>query len=369
LDIGSLTDKVPPVVVAASHTLTDGTTVNFNATYERQRPALLLANGNIYAGFGAFCEGYNISRGWLLAWQTGSLTPLAANQVLDTQATSPDSYFLSSIWMSGYGPAADDSGNVLFVTGNSDPSGTTYDGVTDIQESVIKVSSDLSAVLDLFTPSDQSKLDEGDIDFGAGGVMVLPDQPGSLPHLAVAAGKNGDMYFMNEDNLGGYSPLMNDVLGTYQIGGCWCGPSYFLDPTDQTARVVSSGGRTVEVWKLRTSPSTSLSFEAMATVGGGQNGGFFTSVSSSGNANAIIWALSHPISARQDTISLFAFNPDSGGENMTVLYEGVAGTWPNITGNANLVPVVANGQVFVASYQQLQIFGLLSAKGERAKKK
>jgi hypothetical protein len=36
-----------------------------------------------------------------------------------------------------------------------------------------------------------------------------------------------------------------------------------------------------------------------------------------------------------------------------------AGNWPNLTGNANLVPVVANGQVFVASNKQLQIFGLL----------
>src|SRR5271169_1994967 len=45
LDLGSLTDKVKPQVVSASHTLTDGTTFTFDATYQRQRPALLLANG------------------------------------------------------------------------------------------------------------------------------------------------------------------------------------------------------------------------------------------------------------------------------------------------------------------------------------
>ena len=150
----------------------------------------------------------------------------------DTQATSPNSFFLSSIWMSGYGPAADDSGNILFVTGNSDYSGTTYDGVTNIQESVMKVSSNLTTVLDLFTPSDQGSLDQTDEDFGSGGVLVLPDQPGSLPHLAVAAGKDGNMYFMNEDNLGGYSTTKNNVFGTYSIGGCWCGESYFVDPSD-----------------------------------------------------------------------------------------------------------------------------------------
>ena len=77
---------------------------------------------------------------------TGTLAPLPSNQLLDRQSTSPDTFFLSAIWMSGYG-AADDAGNILFVTGNSDYSGTTYDGVTNIQESVVKVSPDLATVL------------------------------------------------------------------------------------------------------------------------------------------------------------------------------------------------------------------------------
>lgn len=54
--------------------------------------------------------------------------------------------------------AADDAGNILFVTGNSDYSGTTYDGITNIQESVVKVSPTLTTVVDLFTPSNQSAL-------------------------------------------------------------------------------------------------------------------------------------------------------------------------------------------------------------------
>lgn len=104
-------------------------------------PALLLANGSIYAGFGSFCDfAANLSRCWLLGWTAGSLTPFPSNQVFDEQAPSPDAFFLLSIWMSGYGMAADDAGNILFVTGNSDYSGTTYDGITNIQESVVKVS-------------------------------------------------------------------------------------------------------------------------------------------------------------------------------------------------------------------------------------
>jgi len=360
LDLGTLTDKVTPVVVAGSHTLTDGTTFTFTAKYQRQRPALLLANGNVYAGFGSFCDfSANVSRGWLLGWNAATLAPLSANEVFDIQASSPNTFFLSSIWMSGYGPAADDSGNIVFVTGNSDPSGTTYDGVTNIQESVVKVSANLTSVVDLFTPSNQSNLDQNDTDFGSGGALVLPDQPGSLPHLVVAAGKYGSMYLMNGDSLGGYSPNKNNVLATYGVGGCWCGESYFVDPGDGLARVVSSGGNRLQVWKLQTSPKPKLTGVASGTVSSGvQDPGFFTSVSSNGNANPIIWALSRPVSSSQPAIGLYAFNPDAGGSKMTPLYKSHAGTWPNQGGNSNLVPTVANGKVYVASYAQLQVFGL-----------
>lgn len=361
LDLGNLTDKVTAQVVAASHALADGSTFTFNGKYQRQRPGLLLANGNVYAGFGSFCDfNGNLSRGWLLGWQTGTLTPLAGNKIFDTQVTSPNNFFLTAIWMSGYGLAADNFGNILAVTGNSDSSGTTYDGITNIQESAVKVSPDLLSVLDLFTPKDQSRLDQTDGDFGSGGIMVLPDQRGTIPHLAVAAGKSGTLFLMNADNLGGYSPTANNVLGSYGVGACWCGPSYFVD-SDGVGRVVSSGGKTVRVWKLSTSPSVSLTnTTSSASIGGGQEPGFLTSVSSNGKTNPIIWALSHP-TRTNTTINLFAFNPDAGGATMTQLFKGAAGTWTSYFGQSNLVPVVANGQVYVASNQQLQIFGIKPA--------
>ena len=86
LNLNDLTNKIPPATVAASHTLSDGTTYNFNATYQRQRPALLShrviplglhSSGNIYAAFGSFCDyGATMSRGWVLGWQASTLTPL-----------------------------------------------------------------------------------------------------------------------------------------------------------------------------------------------------------------------------------------------------------------------------------------------------
>ena len=94
--------------------------------------------------------------------------------------------------MSGYGPATDDSGNILFVTGNSDYSGTTYDGVSNLQErrgeSFFRPDQRARPV----RASNRANLDQCDADFGSGGVMVLPDQPGPKPHLAVAAGKVGE---------------------------------------------------------------------------------------------------------------------------------------------------------------------------------
>jgi hypothetical protein len=234
---------------------------------------------------------------------------------------------------------------------------------------VVKISSTLTTVLGLFTPSNQVSLDDGDVDFGSGGVLVLPDQPGSTPHLAVAAGKYGTMFLMNEDNLGGYSTKKNNVLGSYSVGGCWCGESYYVDPVDGLGRVVSSGGTQVKVWRVETSPKVALkNVSTSPSNGGEQDPGFFTTISSNGTANPIIWALSRP---PYKSIYLYAFNPDSGkkGTTITQLFEASAGTWPNLGGNANLIPVVANGQVFVATYKQLQIFGLTGKQAKATKKK
>lgn len=365
LDLSNLTDLVPPQPVTASYTLTDHSTFNFNATYQRQRPALVESHGNVYAGFGSFCDwGGNQSRGWILGWKKGTLTPLPANHLNDSQATSPYPLFLSSIWMSGYGISADAEGNLYFITGNSDfhppPTPTTYDGKTNIQESVVKISPDLATIVDLFTPSNVRDLDTGDTDYGSGGPLLLPLQSGTLPHVAAAAGKDGRMFLLNRDNMGGFTPGGPDrVVGLVNIGGCWCGQSYF--DHEGVGHVVSSGGSNVIVWRVETSPSFKLvQLATSAGIGSGQDPGFFTSISSDESHEGIIWAVSRPNNPSPATISLFAFEslPTGGGSTLATLFQGDAGTWPNTGGNSNLVPVVANGKVYVASYKQLSIFGL-----------
>lgn len=91
--------------------------------------------------------------------------------------------------------------------------------------------------------------------------------------------------------------------------------------------------------------------------------GFFTSVSSRGTSNAIIWVVSHPDDA--GTLWLYAFQGTPSGANLAhPLFHAPTGTWP-YGGNANVVPTVANGKVYVASYQQLMIFGHHERKGTK----
>jgi hypothetical protein len=363
LSLTTLADTIPPVVVKASHKLTNGTTYTFQASKNRQRAGLLEANGNIYVGFASFCDFFaNLSRGWVLGWNASTLTPLAANQLNDKLASSFNNFFLSSVWMSGNGLAASPTGGIFFTTGNSDP-GTSYDPVNNLSESVVNMSSDLTQVTDFFTPSNVNFLDNNDMDVSSGGVLLIPTQSGPIPNLAVALAKEGHMYLMNQQNLGKFTPGGPDrILGTFPMqpgDQCWCAESYYTG-SDGVGRVVSSAGNTMVSWKLQTSPSVTLVTEwsqstVVTDVAAGQDGGFFTWVSSNGTqaGTAIIWAVSRPTNTSPAYDLLYAFNAVDG----SLLFSANAGTWPNTGGNADLVPVVANGQVFVASYKQLAIFG------------
>jgi hypothetical protein len=366
LNITTLDDVVPSVVVTGSHQLSNGSQFAFDATSQRQRPGLLAANGNIYVGFGSHCDYSNggTSRGWILGWQQNTLTPLAANVLPNTLSTSPGTFFLSSVWMSGYGLAADSQGYVYAATGNSDQNAPTYSTTQNLANSVLKLLPDLSAIVEFFTPFWEATLDKNDGDLGSGGVMVVPSQPGPIPNLLAAGGKDGTMFLLNAGSLGGYTAGGPDnVVTEVPIGQCWCGPSYFSQPSGGV--IVASGSFQIGLWSIAQLGSNAPHLvlygkSAQLEPSPAQDPGHFTTVSSSGSGSSvIIWSVTRPEGGSSASIYLVAFSTtlNSSGQ-LTQLIRLPAGNWPNTTGNANIVPVVANGKVYVASYKFLAIFGV-----------
>lgn len=285
-----------------------------------------------------------------MGWTASTLAPLPP-LLTNEEATSTNNYFMSSIWMAGSGIASDGA-NLYFSTGNSDPSGTSYNSINNIEESVVKVTSNLT-VASIFTPANFAVLDANDFEIGSGGVLVTPN---TTP-LVVAGGKDGRMFLLNSASLGGFTPGGPDhVLDMHNIGGCWCAPSYFMG-SDGIPRVVSSGGNSVMTWKIMQTgspPTPHLVQEGTGLISANvttiQDPGFFTSVSSNGtlpNHSSVIWAVGRPPDG-STSVTLYAFDATPVDGTLPLLGQYTAGTW-TAPSNANIVPVVSNGKVYVAS--------------------
>ena len=359
-------DVVPAAVIRFSETLADGTQWTFNPKYQLQRPALLLANGSIYVSFGSNGDiNPNISRGTILRFDATTLLPMTGQ--LTNKLTPPQSsYYLSSIWQSGYGPAADARGDIFFSTGNSDPSNPSYSAAFNRPDSMVRLSSDILTLKDSFTTYDYFNLDGFDADVGSGGLMILPDQPGPIPHLAIAGGKDGRAFLLNRDNMGGYvQGGPNNVVQTINMGGCWCGPAYYVG-SDGATHVLTGGGNGVTSWKLQTSPSVQLVQEG--TTGPGpvnglpDNGGVMPVISSNGTApgTAVVWFVQRPsISSNMNPGTPVTLRAYAATNLHQQLISILGGTWTHaVNSNANIVPTVAKGRVYVASNMQVRIYGL-----------
>ncbi len=359
-------DAVPPQLIQFTESLSDGTIWTFNPKYQLQRPALLEANGSIYVAFGSNGDIVpTVSRGTILRYNAATLLPMTGD--LTDRLTHPQSnYFLSSIWQSGYGPAADAGGDIFFSTGNSDPSTPSYSQSFNRPDSMVRLSSDLLTLKDSFTTYNYFSLDGYDADMGAGGLMILPDQPGSIPHLAVAGGKDGRAFLLNRDNLGGYVQGGPDnVVQTIHMGACWCGPSYYVG-SDGAVHVITGGGNGVTSWKLQTSPTPQLVQETstgQAAVNGlPDDGGVMPVVSSNGTTagTAVVWFVQRP-SLSSDVnpgtpVTLQAYAATNLAHPLVSI---LGGTWTHAdNSNANIVPTIAKGRVYVASNMQLRIYGL-----------
>ena len=253
----------------------------------------------------------------------------------------------------------------------------------------MEVSGDLTTTHSVFTPGSAPStlaMDTNNDDLSAGGVLVLPPQNLGGNYFAVAAGKDGRLFLFERKGTADPATAADlQWINTYTNGnlldGCWCGPSYFMG-SDGISRVVTSHGNMFQVFTVTVSPPALTLVGTSATtvgLGGQQDPGFFTTVSSNGTTagSAIIWAVSRPdgsIPSNPTAVKLYAFSatPSCTGTTCTYpqLYSGVAGAWPFANNNSNIVPVVANGQVYVASDYfdasgtlrgQLNIFGIPAA--------
>ena len=366
-------DVMTPAVIRATSTLSDGSQWTFLSRYQLQRPGLLEANGSIYVAFGSTGDTVpSQSRGTILRYDATTLLPMTGD-VTDTLSTPSSPYYLSSIWQSGFGPATDSSGDIYFSTGNSNPSQPSYSQSFNRPDSMVRLSADLLTLKDSFTTYDYFTLDGYDADVGSGGMLVLPDQPGSMPHLAVAGGKDGRAFLLNRDNMGGYTNGgPNHVVQTVNQGGCWCGPAYYVG-SDGVARVLTGGGNGVTSWTLQTSPAPQLTQESSTgpnpTNGLPDYGGLVPVVSSNGTTagTAIVWVVQKPSQSFDQNpgtpVTLRAFDASNLSHQ---LFSTLGGTWTHASNsNANIVPTVAKGRVYVASNMQLRIYGLLGQHDER----
>jgi len=357
-----------PAAIHFFELLPSGVKWTFMPKYHLQRPGLLEANGSLYIAFGSNGDTQpDKSRGSIMRYDPATLTQLSG-QITNQRHKSSLPYYLSSIWQSGYALAADANGDVYFSTGNSDRFQPSYSAL-NLPESVVHLSGDLSTLVDSFTTFNYFKLDQHDTDMGSGGTLLLPDQPGSIPHLAVAGGKDGRAFLLNRDQLGGFTRGGPDnVLQVVNMGSCWCGPAYFVG-SDGASYVLTGGRNGVTSWQLQTSPAVQLmqasSTGAAAVSGLPDNGGSIPVVSSNGTTpgSGIVWFVQKPsTSSDNDPGTSITLNAYAASDLTQQLVSIPAGAWTHaVNSNANLVPTVANGKVYVASNKQLQIFGLLSA--------
>ena len=285
-----------------------------------------LSGGNLYAGFGSFCDqASNYSRGWILGWNASTLAALPAASLMEKQTTAQIGSglattqvgvvdFLASIWQSGFGIAADAAGNVYAQTGNS--SGKIANNYPD---SVVKVSPGLDTVSDYFTPANFATLDYLDEDRGSTGVLVVPDQPGGL-QFAVAPAKDGRMFLLNRNNLGKFVANGPDV------------PPYVTDRCLLVqSRLLRRFRRPVAGRAERRHPGPDLDgaghrdrqfggrCHGLQVPTGAGDPGFMSSISSYGTtaSSAIIWGVSRAVNGRVYLQALDATN-GAGGASPTL---------------------------------------------------
>lgn len=344
-----------PIVIRASVAgAGDGTTggqVAFDALTANQRAALLLAAGNIYVAFASHAD-LDPYHGWLLAYAYtgGALAQVAAFN------TTPNG-MRGGMWQSGAPPSADASGNIFAVTSNG-----TFDFSTprsDYAETLLKLRISGSpasfSVADTFTPSNQIVLTANNTPLGSTGALLLPDQTGTHPHVALFGDLTGKLYVANRDNLGGFTSGGPDkILQTFNLPAEITSTPAYSSATaaiyvaaayDHLKMFPFSGGT------LAGSPS-SQSAATFPFPGGSP------AISSNGASGAVVWIL--------DTSGFGAAPPAPAvlraydAANLTSeLYDSAQNSADGAGAAVKFtVPTVANGKVYVGTQNEISVYGL-----------
>lgn len=338
--------------------------VIFNPADYKERAALLLHNNVVYTAWASHCDIAPYT-GWIIGYHVNSL---ARVRVLNVDPNgSPSSPFLpdgsgNSFWGSGAGLSVDNNGYLYGLTANGpfgEPSPNGFPKSGDYGDTFLKLSAQTLNVVDYFTPYNQAQEAAADTDLGSGGTLVLPNMTaasGEIVHLAVGAGKDGNIYLVNRNRMGKINLKTSDNGNVYQevaLGGTVFGsPAYFNGYLFYGGVNATLKQFTFHDGLLSTSATsaTTVSFGYPGTT---------PSVSSSGSDAGIVWAYENASSG--DAV-LHAYNALDLTQE---LYNSTQA--PNDrdafgAGNKFIVPTICNGKVFAASTNSVGVFGLLAVK-------
>ena len=206
------------VITVTSSPLVTKSVVPFSSKQQLQRPGLVINNGNLYVTFSGFAD-TNPYHGWVMVY---NLQDLSQSGIWNTTPTSgkvnpgaQDKDAEGGIWQSGQAPAADTSGDLYIMLGNG-----TFDASTNPNpdpkqlnygDTFVKLDTRHSDVVPIswFAPNCQLYLQDVDADLGSGGDMVIPGT-----NVLVGAGKQGNLYVLNQNNLGGFTPGSSNTSAT-----------------------------------------------------------------------------------------------------------------------------------------------------------
>jgi hypothetical protein len=218
--------------------------VTFSAKYNMERPGVLVLDGGVFGAFASHCDTKPYD-GYVARVDISSHTAtLWSDQ-------SGVTYDQGGIWQSGGGIMSDGSGRIFVTSGNgvSPPKGPGTSPGGQLAESVIRLAVNSNGTLsaqDFFSPANAPKLDSNDTDFGSGGPVGVQFPIGSYSHTMVQIGKDGRVFLLNRDSLGGREQgprgTDNDLFVTRAYGGGeWGHPAIFGDTAVTRA---NSGGTT-----------------------------------------------------------------------------------------------------------------------------